>query len=251
MIDFLQSTIGSGSMLLAIPIAVLAGLVSFFSPCVIPLVPAYFSYTTGLSGAQLATGEVRRGRMLAGASLFVLGFAVVFMIFGAVAGSLRRWLVLNDQVLYFWLGLVVIALGLVFMGAVPFLKRDLRIHRLPGVGLAAAPLLGFIFALGWAPCIGPTLGVILTLAAGEDAASRGAALLAFYALGLGIPFILFALAWQKALSTLAFVRRHQVWVVRAGGIMMIAMGVLLVTGLWGQAVAWMQVQVINDFEVVL
>lgn len=250
MIDAFTDTVASGSLMLAIPIAVLAGLVSFFSPCVIPLVPAYFSYTTGLSGADLAAGDVRRGRMFAGASLFVLGFTVVFVILGAVAGSLRRWLVVNDDALYLGLGVLTILLGLAFLGALPLFRREFRIHKVPSVGLAAAPVLGFLFGLGWTPCIGPTLSMILGLAYGETA-TRAALLLGFYSIGLGVPFVIFALLWRRALGALAFVRRHQAWVTRAGGVMMIVMGILLVSGLWAQAVAWMQVQFITDFEVAI
>jgi cytochrome c-type biogenesis protein len=146
------------------------------------------------------------------------------------------------------LGILAILLGLVFMGVLPWLQRDVRIHQVPAVGLAAAPLLGFLFALGWAPCIGPTLGVILTLAANETG-PRGGVLLAFYSLGLGIPFIVAALAWRRALTAFAWVRRHQVWVMRIGGGLLITIGVLLLTGLWAEAVAWVQIQLVSEFEV--
>ncbi len=249
MIDFFRETVASGSMLLAVPIALLAGLVSFFSPCVIPLVPAYFSYTTGLSGADLATGEVRRGRMLAGSALFVLGFTVVFVLIGTAVGGIGRWLWVNDDLLFRVLGIVTIVLGLAFLGLIPFLQREWRVHKVPAVGLAAAPLLGFLFGIGWVPCVGPTLAMILGLAASEENVSRAAVLLACYGVGLGVPFILAALAWRKALGAFAFVRRHQRWVTWVGGLMMIAVGVLLLTGLWAEFVAWIQVHLTSDFEV--
>jgi cytochrome c-type biogenesis protein len=246
--DWLASTTGSGSMLLAIPVAVLAGLVSFFSPCVIPLLPGYFSYTTGLSGAEIAEGDARRSRLLAGAALFVLGFSVVFVGLGLLSGEVSSWFVVNERLMNVVLGVVAIVLGLAFMGLLPGMQRDVRVHRVPAVGLAAAPVLGFLFGLGWTPCIGPTLGVILTLATYQDTA-RGGVLLGFYSLGLGVPFLLAALAWRRMLGAVAFVRRHQVWVTRIGGGTMIVVGVLLLTGLWAEAVQWLQVHLVSTFQV--
>jgi cytochrome c-type biogenesis protein len=249
--DWFAQVTGSGSMLLAVPIAVLAGLVSFFSPCVIPLLPGYLSYATGLSGADLAdssAGHPHRGRMLAGSVLFVLGFTVVFVLLGVASASVSRWFFVNQTALNIALGVLAITLGLAFMGLVPLLQRDVRVHRVPAVGLAAAPLLGFLFGLGWTPCIGPTLSVILLLAYGEDSV-RGGVLLAFYSLGLGLPFVLAAVAWRHALGALAFLRRHQVWVTRAGGALLVAVGVLLLTGWWTESVQWLQYHVINDFSV--
>lgn len=248
MTDWFQQTAGSGALALAIPIAVLAGLVSFFSPCVLPLLPGYLSYATGLSGADLATGEVRRGRMLAGAVLFVFGFSVVFVSLGVLSSSVFQFFNTNARTFEVVLGVLAIVLGLAFMGLVPWLQRDVRVHRVPVVGLAAAPFLGFLFGLGWTPCIGPTLGVIITLTYNETSA-RGGLLLAFYSLGLGIPFILSALAWRRALTAFAWVRRHQLWVMRAGGLFLIAIGVAVLTGWWGEAVAWVQIHLVSDFQV--
>lgn len=251
MADWFVQVTGSGSMLLAVPIAVLAGLVSFFSPCVIPLLPGYLSYATGLSGADLADtsgGEPHRGRMLVGSVLFVLGFTVVFVTLGVASASVNLWFNTNQRTLTVILGVLVVVLGLAFLGLVPWLQRDVRIHRVPAIGLAAAPLLGFLFGLGWTPCIGPTLGVILTLAYSLDQV-RGGVLLAFYSLGLGLPFILAAVAWRRALGTIAFVRRHQQWVTRVGGGLLIVVGVLLLTGWWTDAVQWLQYHVVSDFEV--
>lgn len=246
--DWFQETAGSGSLALAIPVAVLAGLVSFFSPCVLPLLPGYLSYATGLSGAELASGDVRRSRMLAGSVLFVLGFSVVFVGLGVLSTQVFQFFNTNARTFDVILGVLAIVLGLAFMGLVPLLQRDARIHRVPAVGLAAAPLLGFLFGLGWTPCIGPTLGVILTLALNETGA-RGGLLLAFYSLGLGIPFIIAALAWRRALGAFAWVRRHQQWVVRLGGGFLILIGVALLTGWWAEAVQWVQFHLVSDFQV--
>jgi cytochrome c-type biogenesis protein len=135
------------------------------------------------------------------------------------------------------LGVVTIVLGLAFLGLIPFLQRDVRLHKVPAVGLAAAPLLGVLFGLGWTPCIGPTLAAVQTLALNEGTAGRGALLSLSYSLGLGIPFIVAGLAYRRMLGAVGWVRRHQLWVVRAGGVMLVAVGVLLVTGIWDQWVA--------------
>lgn len=230
-----------GSLAVAVPVAVAAGLVSFFSPCVLPLLPAYFSYATGLSGADLAAGDVRRGRLLAGAVLFVLGFTVVFVLLGVAGGGLGGWLVLHRRTLEVVLGVVTLVLGAAFLGLVPWLQRDVRVHRVPAVGLAAAPLLGFLFGVGWTPCVGPTLSLILGLALTEGDASRGGLLLACYALGLGVPFVLASLAWRRALATFGWVRRHQAWVMRTGGVLMLVVGLALLSGWWAYSVAWVQI----------
>ena len=249
MAEWLRDTAFSGSMVLAVPVAVLAGLVSFFSPCVIPLLPGYLSYTTGLSGVELADADLapRRGRMRAGSVLFVLGFSVVFVGLGVLSAGVSRWFFLNSRTFTIALGVLAVVLGLVFMGIVPLFQRDLRVHKVPAVGLAAAPLLGFLFGLGWTPCIGPTLGVILSLAYGESV-TRGGVLLAFYSIGLGVPFILAALAYRRALGAFAVVRRHQVWVTRIGGLMLVAIGLMLLTGWWDHAVQWLQLHLVNDFQ---
>ena len=154
--EWFHDTAASGSLLLAIPVALIAGLVSFFSPCVIPLLPGYLSYATGLSGADLE--RARRGRLLLGSLLFVLGFSLVFVLFGALFGALGEWLFEWRREITVVLGSLTILLGLAFAGLVPFLQRDWRVHTVPAVGLGAAPVLGFLFGLGWTPCIGPTLG---------------------------------------------------------------------------------------------
>jgi cytochrome c-type biogenesis protein len=253
--DWFGHTAASGSLALALPVALLAGLVSFFSPCVIPLLPGYLSYATGLSGADLAAGKAgeRRGRMLLGSVLFVLGFSVVFVAIGSLSGALGAWLVTWRDTLTLVLGVLTILLGLVFAGAfsrlLPGLQRDYRVHSVPAVGLAAAPLLGFLFGLGWTPCIGPTLAAITSLSLNEATAGRGALLSGVYAVGLGVPFIVAGLAYRRALGAFAFVRRHQAWVTRAGGLMLVLVGLLLVTGWWDVAVNWIQVRLVSSSQV--
>ncbi|MEV7801422.1 cytochrome c biogenesis protein CcdA [Microbispora sp. NPDC088329] len=233
----LGSTVATGSLLLAAPIAAVAGLVSFVSPCVLPLVPGYLSYVTGMSG------DPKRGRMVLGSALFVLGFAVVFVLGGALFGSLGAALHGNADVITRVLGVVTIVLGLAFVGVIPGLQRDVRIHRLPAAGMATAPLLGIVFGLGWTPCIGPTLAVVMTLSVDQGSALRGAALAFAYALGLGLPFVLAGLAYRKALHTFKAVRRHTPLITKVGGAMLVAVGVLLVTGQWSEIIAHLQVWV--------
>lgn len=244
--DFFRETASSGSLALALPIALLAGLLSFFSPCVIPLLPGYLSYATGLSGADLE--DARRGRMLLGSLLFVLGFSTVFVLLGAAFGSVGQQLFVHRDTITVVMGSLVILLGLAFAGLVPVLQRDVRVHKVPAVGLVAAPFLGFLFGLGWTPCVGPTLGAILTLSVNEATAGRGALLSGVYALGLGLPFVAAGLAYRRALGAFAVVRRHQAWVTRVGGIMLVVVGLLLVTGWWDWIVNWLQVQLVLGYE---
>ena len=230
MSHWFANTALDGSLFLAIPVAMIAGLVSFFSPCVVPLLPGYLSYVTGLSGADLESA--RRGRMFLGALGFVLGFSVVFMLIGYTAGAIGAWLFDYQRQIKFVLGIMTIVLGLVFIGALQLLQRDLRIHKVPAVGLAAAPLLGVLFGLGWTPCIGPTLSAVVGLSASSASAGRGMTLSFFYCLGLGVPFIVAALTYRRAMGAIKVIRRHQRWVTRIGGLMLIAVGILLVTGWW-------------------
>jgi cytochrome c-type biogenesis protein len=224
-------TVVSGSLLAAAPLAALAGLVSFASPCVLPLVPGYLSYVTGMTGADLA--EQRRGRLLAGVLLFVAGFSVVFVSYGVVFGGLGRWLLEYQDPITRVLGVVTIVFGLAFMGFVPGLQRTMKSGRLPAAGLAGAPLLGVLFGLGWTPCIGPTLGAVQGLAITEASAWRGALLSLAYCAGLGLPFVATALAYRRALGAFGAVKRHYPLVMRIGGGMLVLIGVLLVSGLWG------------------
>ena len=246
MADWFESTVLSGSLLLALPVAAMAGLVSFFSPCVVPLLPGYLSYATGLSGVDLE--QARRGRMVLGSLLFVLGFSFVFVVLGTLSGALGDWLFRYTREISVALGFFTILVGVAFIGLVPWLQRDVRVHRVPAVGLAAAPLLGVLFGLGWTPCIGPTLSAVQALALHEGTATRGAMLSVAYSLGLGIPFLVAGLAFRRTLGAVKWVRRHQVWVTRIGGMMLIVVGLLLVTGLWDQWVADLR-SVVTGFEV--
>ncbi|SCK61963.1 cytochrome c-type biogenesis protein [Streptomyces sp. AmelKG-E11A] len=234
-----NQTIMSGALLLALPIALLAGLVSFFSPCVLPLVPGYLSYVTGVGGVDLA--EARRGRMATGAALFVLGFTVVFVSGGALFGYFGGQLQEHQEVITRVLGGLMVAMGLFFMGLMPWLtQREFRFHKKPATGLAGAPLLGALFGVGWVPCMGPTLSAVNTLAISEGTAGRGAILTVAYCLGLGLPFIFAAVAFRKALGVFAWVKQHYVWVMRIGGGMMIVTGLLMLTGVWTTIVQDMQ-----------
>ncbi len=232
-----------GSMALAVPVALLAGLVSFFSPCVVPLLPGYLCYATGLGAAEVLGGTARRGRMLAGTSLFVLGIAVVFVATGTLVGSLGGALLTHADLISRVLGVVIIALGLAFAGVLPVGRRELRFSRLPEAGVAAAPLLGVVFALGWTPCIGPTLGVVYSLALTEGTALRGGLLAFVFALGLGVPFVLAGLVYTRMARAVGFLRRHQVFLLRAGGVLMVVVGLLLVTGLWATLTAGLRAAV--------
>ncbi|MFE7461855.1 cytochrome c biogenesis CcdA family protein [Streptomyces sp. NPDC057554] len=234
-----NETVLTGALLLALPIALLAGLISFFSPCVLPLVPGYLSYVTGVSGTDLA--DARRGRVVAGASLFVLGFTAVFASTGALFGYFGNELQTHAEVLNKVLGGLMILMGIFFMGLLPGVtQREFRLHKRPVTGLAGAPLLGALFGIGWTPCIGPTLSSVLALSTQSATAGRGAILTVAYCLGLGVPFILAAIAFRKALGAFGWVKRHYAWVMRIGGGMMIVTGILLLTGVWATLMQQMQ-----------
>ena len=229
--DWVRQAVG-GSMPLALPVAMLAGLVSFFSPCVLPLLPGYLSYATGLGAAEITEGTGDRRRVLTGTLLFVAGFALVFVSSGALFGWLGTALLEWRRPITVAVGLLAIVLGVSFMGWLPFAQRTVRWGGAPRIGLAAAPLLGIVFGLGWTPCIGPALSVVLSLALNEAIAVRGAILAFAYAVGLGLPFVAFGLAFERLGGTLAWVRRHHRPIQLVGGAMMVLVGVLLVTGGW-------------------
>ncbi|GAA2318941.1 cytochrome c biogenesis protein CcdA [Streptomyces caniferus] len=234
-----NQTVLNGTLFAAVPLALLAGLVSFFSPCVLPLVPGYMSYVTGVTGTDL--GEARRGRMLAGASLFVLGFTAVFVSGGALFGFFGKDLQEYKDVISRVLGVLMILLGLAFAGVLKrFGQRELRFHMKPAMGLAGAPVLGVLFGVGWTPCLGPTFAAVNALAYYDASAGRGALLTVAYCLGLGVPFIAVALAFRRALGAFGWVKRHYLWVMRIGGGMMVALGLLLVTGIWDSLMSELQ-----------
>ena len=261
--DSFANAVTDGPLLVAAPVAAAAGLVSFLSPCVLPLVPGYLSYVTGLSGADLADEpiqdpgdgavlvrtSVRRARLLVGSSLFVLGFSLVFVSAGLLFGQLGALLVDHRTEIQRVLGVMTIVLGLAFMGFIPGLQREVRFHRLPAAGLAGAPLLGVLFGIGWTPCLGPTLAAVQGLAYTQASAGRGALLTAAYCLGLGIPFILTAVAFRRALGAFAVVKRHYAVVMGIGGGMLVVIGVLLVTGLWDQLMIHLRVLAANTTTV--
>src|SRR6478609_270309 len=280
----------SGPLLLALPVAAAAGAVTFLSPCCLPLVPGYLSFVTGMAGAGgpaspaapasvpaasapaagapaagapvsgvavaalplAATAAVPpRGRVVAGTALFVLGFSVVFMAYGAALGGLGHLLTGHARVLTQILGGLTIVLGLLFAGAFDrfsFAGRIVRPSARPKAGLAGAPLLGVMFGLGWTPCIGPTLTAVLALSASTGTVARGAVLAFVYALGLGVPFLLVSFGFQAAMRAVAFFRRHARLVTRIGGAMLICVGLLEVTGAWSTFMAWLQVHWVSTYE---
>lgn len=233
------SIITSGSLLFALPIAFAAGIVAFLSPCVLPLAPGYVSYITGLTGAELSEGK--KGRVLAGSLLFVLGFSVVFVSYGAFFGGVGSVLLEYADWINRILGVVVIVMGLAFMGVIPGLQREYRFHQVPKWGVAGAPLLGVAFGIGWSPCIGPTLTAVQSLAFTEASAARGALLSLVYSFGLGLPFILLGLLFTRAAGAIAFLRRHNLLIMRIGGAMLVLVGVLLLTGWWADFTIWLRV----------
>lgn len=231
LVDPAETVVG-GSLLLAAAFAFAAGVVSFASPCVLPLVPAYMSYVTGMIGIDL--GEAKRGRLLLGTALFVGGFTVVFVSYGALFGSLGSVLIDHADTITRVLGVFTIVFGLAFMGLIPWLNRSWNPTQNTSMGLVGAPLLGVLFGIGWTPCIGPTLAAVQTLAIDSASAGRGAALAAVYCLGLGLPFLLVAFAFRKAFGAMAWMKRHYTLLIRIGGGMLVLLGVLMVTGAWAE-----------------
>jgi cytochrome c-type biogenesis protein len=259
----------SGPVLLAIPVAAAAGAITFLSPCCLPLVPGYLSYVTGMSGsavsaapenppprdegacgAATATMTVARsrtrprGRVMLGTLLFVVGFSVLFAVEGITVSSMGAALASHAASLSRILGAVIIVLGLMFMGVFDRFTAAGRIFRpswRPRAGLAGAPLLGVLFGLGWTPCIGPTLTAVLLLGESTGTAVRGGVLAFAYGLGIGIPFLIMAFAIQRGVSVFGFARRHARLIMQLGGLLLIAVGILEVTGAWSNAIIWLKV----------
>jgi cytochrome c-type biogenesis protein len=245
-----------GPLLVAAAVAALVGLISFASPCVLPLVPGYLSYVTGLVGAgasaeagasgsggtatAVRTEVSPRARMVLGALLFVLGFTLVFVAFGAAFGGLGRLMLEHADVLNRVFGVITVLVGLGFLGWLPLLQRTKRISARPAAGLAGAPLLGIVFGLGWTPCLGPTLSAVYSLAFSEATAARGALLGVAYCLGLGVPFVLVALGARWAMGATSFLRRHARTVTRVGGAVLVVVGLMLVTGAWTEMMQWLR-----------
>ncbi len=223
--DFFVEQIASGFLLTAFPVALVAGLISFLSPCVLPLVPGYLSFAAGFSAS--------RGKVLLGSLLFVLGFSTVFISYGAIFGGLGNHLLANEKLISRFLGVVTIFLGLLFIGKFP-MSPTLRPRMKTTGGLVGAPILGFLFGVGWTPCIGPTLAVIQTLAFQESSALRGAVLSLGYCLGLGLPFIASGMFLDRTEKLRKFLVHRGDLISKIGGIFLIAIGLLQLTGAWGQ-----------------
>ncbi|MBF6159774.1 cytochrome c biogenesis CcdA family protein [Nocardia cyriacigeorgica] len=261
--DSFQQTAATGPLLLALGACLLAGLVSFASPCVVPLVPGYLSYLAGLVGAEAppATVAEARGktggavavaqrnpvraarlRVAGAAGLFVAGFTVVFVLATATVFGVIQTLNVNRDLLMRLGGVVTILMGLVFIGLVPALQRDTRMEPRRLTSIAGAPLLGGVFALGWTPCLGPTLSGVMAVAAGTEGttAARGVILIVAYCLGLGLPFVILAFGSASALRGVGWLRRNSRTIQVIGGLLLVAVGIALVTGAWDQFVAWVR-----------
>lgn len=237
-----QELIGSGALWLAIPVAMLAGLVSFLSPCVLPLVPGYLGFLGGAvsprpskgsaGGAVADAGLPGRGRLVLGVLLFILGFAIVFVAYTALSGTVGIFFLQWGDIITRVLGVVIILMGLVFLGLFGFAQRELRFQVDSTAGMIGAPLLGVALGIGWAPCMGPTLAAIVALSINVGDPVRAGFLGLAYSLGLGIPFLLAALGFGWATRAIGFLRRHIRIVNIIGGVMLILLGVLMVTGIW-------------------
>jgi cytochrome c-type biogenesis protein len=239
----------NGSMLAAIPMALLAGLVSFLSPCVLPLVPGYLGFVSGMSGTN---HEASRRRTLIGAALFVLGFSLVFVSFGAAFGGIGAVVYASGlQWVQRILGVFVFALGFVMIGQFAFMQRTFKMQVSSKLGLVGAPLLGVAFGLGWTPCIGPTLAAVLSLASNSGDPAKGALLAFIYALGIGLPFIAIAAGFSWATKSVGFVKRHIRSFNIGGGVLLMILGLMLVTGIWNRFAAWIQLEVFGYFQLAI
>jgi cytochrome c-type biogenesis protein len=240
-------TVTSGALPLAVLVAAVAGLVSFASPCVLPLVPGFLGYVTGLTGQPLA--EKSRSRTVTGALLFVVGFTAVFVLMSIFVTTAGRLLVEQRTLLMRLGGVLVILMGLVFLGVGN--QREARISWRPRAGLAGAPVLGAVFALGWAPCMGPTLAAVLVMATAttDPQVGRSVTLAVAYGLGLGLPFVLIAAGLDRAGRASGWLRRHQRTIQVVGGVLLVLVGLLMVTGWWQDLNTWLQTELVNGFQV--
>lgn len=241
MIEFVVNNLFDGFILLALPLSILAGLISFASPCVLPLVPGYLSYAAGYSQA--------RGRVLLGSTLFVAGFSVLFISYGVLFGGLGARIAVHEEIITRVLGVFTIALGLIFAGAFPMMPT-LRPKISTTGGLIGAPVLGFLFGIGWTPCIGPALATVQTLAFSESSALRGAILSLGYCIGLGLPFIATGLFFDKSEKLRKFLTRNGRAISVTGGVLMIVIGLLQVTGIWNSLMIDLR-SVISEFAPVI
>lgn len=304
MIGGVGNLVASGPLILAVPVALAAGAVTFLSPCCLPLVPGYLSYVTGMSGVDArgagsgdpagpdagepdlggpdaggparagqaagspgagspAAGSVAtatraaagqapgRSRVMAGAALFVLGFSALFTSYGVLFGGVGERLLAHEQDVTRILGGVTIVLGLMFAGVFDRFTLTGRIVRpswRPRAGLAGAPLLGVMFGLTWTPCIGPTLSAVLLMAGTTGTAARGALLAFCYGIGIGIPFLIVAFAFRRGMNVFGFARRHGRLITAAGGMMLVAVGLLEVTGTWATAMTWLKIHWIGNYQ---
>jgi cytochrome c-type biogenesis protein len=234
-----DAVIGAGALWLAIPLALAAGLVSFLSPCILPLVPGYLGFISGAAGtstqsASASQARTQRRRMLLGVLLFIAGFTIVFVAYTVIGGAASVFLLQWGELITRILGVVVIAMGIVFLGFFGFAQREFKLQVNSTTGLVGAPLLGITLAIGWAPCTGPTLAAIISVGWTLGDPWRAALLGVAYSLGLGIPFLLVALGFGWATSATAFMRRHIRTVNIIGGALLILLGVLMVSGVWTQ-----------------
>ncbi len=239
--DFFVDQLFSGFLLAAFPIAILAGLISFISPCVLPLVPGYLSFAAGYSKAK--------GRVFLGSILFVLGFSVLFVSYGAFFGGIGARISTNEEVITRVLGVFTILLGLLFMGRFPMAPTFSPKMSTNG-GLIGAPLLGFLFGIGWTPCIGPALATVQTLAFQESSAARGAFLSFGYCIGLGAPFIASGLYFDKSARLRKFLTKRGDLISNIGGIFLILIGIAQLLGLWTELMASLR-SLIADFAPVI